>query len=44
VQQKEKKEVEEAQIVEAPLVPEVFERMLESKLRPDIGESEERTS
>jgi len=39
---KEKKAPEKAELVEAPSVPEVFERMLESKLRPDIGESEER--
>jgi len=35
---KEKKEVEEDEIVETPSVPEVFERMLASKLRPDIVE------
>ena len=39
---KEKKTPEEAELVEAPSVPEVFERMLESKLRRDTGESEER--
>lgn len=39
---KEKKTPGEAELVEAPSVPEVFERMLESKLRPDIGKSEER--
>ncbi|NIM46204.1 MAG: hypothetical protein GTO54_11380, partial [Nitrososphaeria archaeon] len=39
---KERKTPEESELVEAPSVAEVFERMLESKLRPDIGESEER--
>lgn len=33
---------EEAELIEAPSVPEVFERMVESKLRPDIDESQER--
>ena len=39
---KERKTPEEAEMVEEPSVPEVFERMFESKLRPDMGESEER--
>jgi len=38
---KEKKPAEEAELVEAPSVPEVLERMLASKLRPE-SESEER--
>ncbi|MDH5688872.1 MAG: hypothetical protein OEZ48_13555 [Candidatus Bathyarchaeota archaeon] len=36
------KTTQEAEQVEEPSVPELFERMHESKLRPDMGESEER--
>ena len=38
---KEKETAEEAELVEAPSVPEVFERMLASKLGPQLSESEE---
>ena len=36
-----KEATEEVEVVEEPLIDEVFERMLASKLRPDILESEE---